>query len=144
MSRKGGSVKDGIRLSLTRDPELLGHSDEWRAKADTFLDGVGKTRTDAVGKFFMANLDRFGVVSLVDTDPNSPNVEVVWEEGSWGVGPYKGHHGVCKFDRDADVYRGSVSGIDDTVTFQGASRNQAVLEFRKSVDDYLAFISDRK
>ncbi len=56
---------------------------------------------------------------------------------------YKGYPGKVEFDADAQILRGDVVGIRDVVTFQGSSVNELKKAFRDSVDDYLAFCSQR-
>ncbi len=52
---------------------------------------------------------------------------------------YKGYLGTCTVDADAKVIRGQVVNTKDTITFQGKTVEDAIREFRKSVDDYLDF-----
>jgi predicted HicB family RNase H-like nuclease len=55
------------------------------------------------------------------------------------VTTYKGYTGVFSVDPDANVIRGKVVDLKDTITFQGATVAEAVQAFRDSVDDYLKF-----
>jgi predicted HicB family RNase H-like nuclease len=56
---------------------------------------------------------------------------------------YKGYIGRVEFDAEAGILHGEVVGIRDVVTFQGESVGQVEQAFRDSVDDYLAFCSQR-
>ena len=56
---------------------------------------------------------------------------------------YKGYMGKVEFDEDAGVLHGEVLGIRDVVTFQGESVQEIERAFRESVDDYLAFCTER-
>jgi predicted HicB family RNase H-like nuclease len=57
--------------------------------------------------------------------------------------PYKGYTAKVEFDADAGLLHGEVLGIRDVVTFQGKSVREIEKAFRESVDDYLAFCSER-
>jgi hypothetical protein len=52
---------------------------------------------------------------------------------------YHGYIGAFQVDLHAHVIRGHVLGLQDTITFQGATVAEAILEFRNSVDAYLEF-----
>jgi predicted HicB family RNase H-like nuclease len=56
---------------------------------------------------------------------------------------YKGYIGRVEFDPEAKILTGEVIGIRDVITFQADSAVGIEREFRKSVDDYLAFCADR-
>jgi predicted HicB family RNase H-like nuclease len=56
---------------------------------------------------------------------------------------YKGYVGAIKPDADTRVLHGEIADIRDIVTFQGRDAQEARREFRKSVDDYLAFCRER-
>ena len=52
---------------------------------------------------------------------------------------YKGYHGAAHVDVEAGVIRGHVIDVNDTITFQGRSVEEAKTAFHESVDDYLEF-----
>lgn len=57
---------------------------------------------------------------------------------------YKGYAGrIVTVDETAGIIHGEVAGISDVVTFQGSSPKELAAAFRDSVDDYLAFCSER-
>jgi predicted HicB family RNase H-like nuclease len=56
---------------------------------------------------------------------------------------YKGYIGRVEFDPEAKILSGEVIGIRDVITFQADSAAGVEREFRKSVDDYLAFCAER-
>ena len=56
---------------------------------------------------------------------------------------YKGYIGKVEFDPDAKMLHGEVIGIRDVVTFQGLSVKEIEKAFHESVDDYLAFCTER-
>lgn len=56
---------------------------------------------------------------------------------------YKGYIGKVEFDPDARMLHGEVIGIRDVVTFQGHSVQEVEKAFHESVDDYLAFCTQR-
>ncbi len=56
---------------------------------------------------------------------------------------HKGYRGVVTFDDDAGIFHGEVVGIRDVVTFQGKSAAQLTKAFKDSVDEYVAFCSER-
>lgn len=56
---------------------------------------------------------------------------------------YKGYVGKVEFDADAKILHGEVVGIRDVVTFQADSVKELENAFQASVDDYLAFCSER-
>lgn len=68
-----------IRLTISRNPDLKGCANEWTASAPWFLPGIGRTRVEAKGSFFGANLDRFRVLSVTDIDPESTMPSLTWE-----------------------------------------------------------------
>jgi hypothetical protein len=74
-----------INLRLTRDPSKHGRTDEWAAAVTSddegrrWRGGIGRTRTEAAGSFFMANLRAFGVGEVEDVDPEAPDPVVVWQ-----------------------------------------------------------------
>jgi predicted HicB family RNase H-like nuclease len=56
---------------------------------------------------------------------------------------YKGYGCTVRFDDEADVFHGEVSGLRDVVTFQGRTVDELRSAFRESVDDYLEFCESR-
>ena len=56
---------------------------------------------------------------------------------------YKGYVGKVEFDDEASIFHGEVINTRDVITFQGTSVAELEQGFRDSVDDYLAFCSDR-
>jgi predicted HicB family RNase H-like nuclease len=55
---------------------------------------------------------------------------------------YKGYVGLAEIDDEAGVLRGRVINTRDTITFQGATVEEARKAFVESVDDYLAFCGE--
>ena len=56
---------------------------------------------------------------------------------------YKGYVGQVEFDDEANVFHGEVINTRDVITFQGESVNELRQAFTDSVDDYLAFCTER-
>jgi predicted HicB family RNase H-like nuclease len=56
---------------------------------------------------------------------------------------YKGYIGQVAFDDEASIFHGKVINTRDVITFQGKSVAELKKAFRDSVDDYLAFCSER-
>jgi predicted HicB family RNase H-like nuclease len=56
---------------------------------------------------------------------------------------YRGFIGKAEFDAEAMTLHGELVGIRDVVTFQGRSVEELENAFRDSVDDYLAFCTER-
>jgi predicted HicB family RNase H-like nuclease len=52
---------------------------------------------------------------------------------------YKGYTGQVEVDAEADILFGTVIDINDVVTFQGKTVEEARQEFQNSVDFYLEF-----
>lgn len=52
---------------------------------------------------------------------------------------YKGYTGLVELDEEAGTLFGTVSGLNDVVTFQGATVPELVQAFHDSVEDYLTF-----
>jgi predicted HicB family RNase H-like nuclease len=50
---------------------------------------------------------------------------------------YKGYAGTVEFSADDKIFFGKVQGINDLVTFEGASVDELENAFKGSVDDYL-------
>ncbi len=56
---------------------------------------------------------------------------------------YKGYGCTIRFDDEADIFHGEVTGLRDVVTFQGKTVDELKMAFRDSVDDYLDFCTSR-
>jgi predicted HicB family RNase H-like nuclease len=56
---------------------------------------------------------------------------------------YKGYLGRVEYDDEAEVFHGEVINTRDVITFQGATVAELKKSFRDSVEDYLAFCSER-
>lgn len=56
---------------------------------------------------------------------------------------YKGYTGHVEYDDEAKIFHGEVLGIKDVVTFQGTTVDEIDQAFKDSVDDYLAFCTER-
>jgi len=52
---------------------------------------------------------------------------------------YKGFLGNVTYDDEAKILHGEVVGINDVITFQAKDADTIEVEFKASVDDYLAF-----
>lgn len=63
--------------------------------------------------------------------------------GSLFLGPYKGYYGRAEYDRKEGFFHGEVTDTRDVITFVGDSPATLELEFKASVDDYLAFCKSR-
>ncbi len=57
---------------------------------------------------------------------------------------YKGYVGSIEFDDEDMVFHGRVLGLRDVVTFEADDAQGLVKAFHESVDDYLAFCSERE
>lgn len=56
---------------------------------------------------------------------------------------YKGYLAHIAFDEQANLFHGEVINIRDVVTFQGRSVDELRQAFADSVEDYLAFCTER-
>lgn len=56
---------------------------------------------------------------------------------------YKGYGSTIRFDDEADLFHGEVTGLRDVVTFQGRTVDEVRAAFRESIDDYLDFCASR-
>jgi predicted HicB family RNase H-like nuclease len=56
---------------------------------------------------------------------------------------YKEYLAHVSFDSDASIFHAEVVNIRDVITFQGASVSELRQAFEDSVEDYLAFCSER-
>lgn len=52
-------------------------------------------------------------------------------------------HDSIRFDDEADIFHGEVTGLRDVVTFQGRTVDEVKSAFRESIDDYLDFCASR-
>jgi predicted HicB family RNase H-like nuclease len=50
---------------------------------------------------------------------------------------YKGYTGTAEYDNEAKLFYGEVIGLNDVITFQGTTVQEAEKAFHESVDDYL-------
>jgi predicted HicB family RNase H-like nuclease len=56
---------------------------------------------------------------------------------------YNGYVGRVEYDDEAGIFHGEVVNTRDVITFQGATVAELKKAFRDSVEDYLAFCSER-
>jgi len=56
---------------------------------------------------------------------------------------YRGYVGKVEFSEDDSVFHGKVVGIRSLITFEGDSVTTLVEDFRKAIDDYYAFCSEK-
>jgi predicted HicB family RNase H-like nuclease len=56
---------------------------------------------------------------------------------------YKGYVGRVEYDDEAGIFHGEVINTRDVITFQGAAVAELKKAFRDSIEDYLAFCSER-
>jgi predicted HicB family RNase H-like nuclease len=56
---------------------------------------------------------------------------------------YKGYLSRIEFDDEANIFHGEVINIRDVITFQGKSVDELRKAFEDSVEDYLAFCTER-
>ena len=52
---------------------------------------------------------------------------------------YKGYGCTIRFDDEADIFHGEVTGLRDVVIFQGRTVDEVNSAFRESIDDYIEF-----
>lgn len=57
---------------------------------------------------------------------------------------YKGYCGQVAYDDEAQLFHGQVTGLKDTITFQGATVEELEQAFRDSIDDYVAWCKELK
>ena len=57
---------------------------------------------------------------------------------------YKGYLSRIEFDDEANIFHGEVINIRDVITFQGKSVDELRKAFEDSVEDYLAFCTERE
>lgn len=56
---------------------------------------------------------------------------------------YKGYLARVEFDDEANIFHGEVVNIRDVITFQGKAVEELHKAFEDSVEDYLAFCTER-
>ena len=56
---------------------------------------------------------------------------------------YKGYFAKVDFDDDANIFHGEVINLRDVITFEGENVRELKQAFQDSVDDYLAFCTER-
>ncbi len=56
---------------------------------------------------------------------------------------YQGYRAKVQFDYEQGVFYGEVIGTRDVIVFEGASVEQLNIEFKTSIDDYLAACAER-
>jgi len=56
---------------------------------------------------------------------------------------YKGYQARVEFDDEFNLFHGEVINIRDVITFQGKSVDELRQAFEDSVEDYLAFCTER-
>ncbi|HCS54519.1 MAG TPA: toxin-antitoxin system HicB family antitoxin [Planctomycetaceae bacterium] len=56
---------------------------------------------------------------------------------------HKGYIGKVEFDDEAEIFHGEIINTRDVITFQGQSVAELTTAFRESIDDYLAFCTER-
>lgn len=56
---------------------------------------------------------------------------------------YKNYIGQIEYDDEAKIFHGEVLGIKDVITFQGTSVKELEKAFKDSIEDYLAWCTER-
>ena len=56
---------------------------------------------------------------------------------------YKGYTASVRFNDEAEIFHGEVTGLRDVVTFQGRTVDELKSAFQESIDDYLEFCESR-
>jgi predicted HicB family RNase H-like nuclease len=56
---------------------------------------------------------------------------------------YKGYEAVIEFDEDAEIFHGEVINLRDVITFQGESASELKKALAESIEDYIAFCTER-
>ena len=56
---------------------------------------------------------------------------------------YKGYFAKVEFDDDDNIFHGEVINLRDIITFEGETVSELKQAFQGSVDDYLAFCTER-
>ncbi len=56
---------------------------------------------------------------------------------------YKGYFAKVEFDDEANVFHGEIINLRDVITFEGETVESLRKAFNDSVEDYLAFCSER-
>jgi predicted HicB family RNase H-like nuclease len=57
---------------------------------------------------------------------------------------YKGFHGTVHFSNEDAVFFGKISGINDLITFEGASVKELQKSFKEAVEDYISICEEKK
>lgn len=57
---------------------------------------------------------------------------------------YKNFHGTVHFSNEDAVFFGKISGINDLVTFEGASVKELQASFKEAVEDYISICEEEK
>lgn len=57
---------------------------------------------------------------------------------------YKNYSAAIEYDEEQEVFRGTVIGLNDVIDFFGSNPKELKREFKKSVDEYLAFCKEMK
>lgn len=60
-------------------PTPKGASNMWTCSAEGFLNGIGKTETEARESFFRANIEKLGFTSMVFSDPTARPEPLTWK-----------------------------------------------------------------
>jgi predicted HicB family RNase H-like nuclease len=55
---------------------------------------------------------------------------------------YRGYTGKAEYDDKNNVYTGSVINVKTVIAFHGSTEDEAEVQFRKSVDDYLEWCKE--
>lgn len=55
---------------------------------------------------------------------------------------YKGYTGKAEIDYEANIIHGQVIDLQDVITFQGRTPDEAEKAFKESIDEYLAFCKE--
>lgn len=57
---------------------------------------------------------------------------------------YKGYIGTVNFSEEDKVFFGKVTGITDSISFEGDTVENLIEDFHSAVDEYLAFCSENQ
>ena len=56
---------------------------------------------------------------------------------------HSGYKAIIEFDESAGIFHGTVINTNDVIDFQGTNVEDLQREFRKQIDNYLAFCKER-
>ena len=56
---------------------------------------------------------------------------------------YKGYGSTIRFDDEAEIFHGEVTGLRDVVTFPGRTVDELKTGFHESIDDYIEYCESR-